>query len=273
MTTIDQAPAVPSARPDVLTGERSAFIDRWIYVFMAASFIVYVLVGFIPDSMMKMAAVEAGQRPPFPLVLHLHALLMGAYLLLLLTQTTLVATGRVANHRLLGLGGALLALALVVVGFVLIPTIYHQVHGGLTLAPPQARPQILELLTFLENIMLVQGRIGFVFAILVFLGVRARATDSGFHKRMMILSIVGALPAAFDRMTWLPTTMPASPLSADLYVLLAIAPMFLWDVYRNRRIHRAYWVWLAVVAPFTVAVHMLWDTPYWHATVKQLMGV
>lgn len=273
MTTIDQAPGVVGARPDVLTGERTAFIDRWIYVLMAAGFILIVLLGFIPDSLGKMAAVQAGQRPPFPLVLHIHAALMGTYLLLLLTQASLVATGRVAQHRQLGLLGAVLAAALVVVGFVLIPTIYHQVYGGLSLAPPAARPQVLGLLSFLENIMLVQGRIGFVFAILVVLGISARAKDSGFHKRMMILSIAGALPAAFDRMTWLPTTMPITPVAPDLYVLLAVAPMFLWDVVRNRRIHRAYWVWLAVAAPFTIAVHMLWDTPYWHATAKHLMGV
>lgn len=273
MTTIDQTAAVGGVRADVLSGERTAFVDRWIYVFMAASFVAVVLIGFIPDSLGKMAAVQAGQRPPFPLVLHLHALLMGAYLLLLLTQTSLVATGRVAQHRVLGMAGAALAAALVVVGFVLIPTIYHQVHDGLQVAPPAVRPQVLGLLSVLENLILVQGRIGVVFAILVFLGIRARATDSGFHKRMMILSIAGALPAAFDRITWIPTTMPARPLSPDLYVLLAIAPMFLWDVFRNRRVHRAYWVWLAVAAPFTVAVHALWDTPYWHAAVKRLMGV
>jgi hypothetical protein len=268
MTTIDQARAVVGARPDVLSGERSAFIDRWIYVFMAASFVAIVLVGFVPDSLGKAAAVQAGQRPPFPMVLHLHALLMGSYLLLLLTQTTLVATGRVALHRLLGMAGALLAAALVVVGFILIPTMYHQVFAGALAAPPPAR-----LVEFLDDIMLLQGRVGIMFAILVFLGVMARTTDPGFHKRMMILSIAGALSAAFDRITWIPSTLPDRPISSDLYVLMAIAPMFLWDIFRNRRVHRAYWVWLAVAAPLTIAVHALWGTPVWHATAKRLMGV
>lgn len=273
MTTIDQAAAVSGVRSDVLTGERTAFIDRWIYVFMAAGFIAIVLAGFVPDSMGKIAAVQAGQRPPFPMMLHVHAALMGTYLLLLLTQASLVATGRVAWHRQLGLVGAVLAAALVVVGFALVPTIYHQVYGGLAVASPPARPQVLELLVFLENIMLVQGRVGLMFAILVALGVGARASDPGFHKRMMILSIAGALSAGLDRIPWLPTTMPVSPIASDLYVLLAIAPMFLWDVLRNRRVHRAYWVWLAVAAPLTIAVHVLWDTPVWHATAKRLMGV
>ena len=273
MTTIDQAAVVGGARPDMLSGERTALIDRWIYVFTAASFIAVVLIGFIPDSLGKIVAVDAGQRPPFPLVMHLHAILMAAYLLLLLAQTWLMATGRVARHRLLGMMGAALAVALVVVGFVLIPTMYHQTFAGAQAAPPPVKAKLIELLAFLENIMLVQFRVGILFAILVFLGVRARATDPGFHKRMMILSIAVALPAAFDRITWIPTTMPASPLSPDLYVLLAITPMFLWDVLRNRRIHRAYWVWLAVAAPFTIAVHALWDTPFWHAVARRLMGV
>ena len=59
----------------------------------------------------------------------------------------------------------------------------------------------------------------------------------------------------------------------DLYVLAALAPMFAWDVIRNGRVHRAYWAWLAVVAPVMVAVYALWDTPWWHATARMLMGV
>ena len=73
--------------PDVLSGTpRAHAIDRWIYVFMAAWFIVIVLVGFIPDAMMKVAMVKAGARPPFPPILHVHAVLMGSFLLLLLAN-------------------------------------------------------------------------------------------------------------------------------------------------------------------------------------------
>lgn len=273
MTTLDQAPVLGGARHDVLSGDRTVFVDRWIYVFTAASFIVFVLVGFVPDSLKQAGAVEAGQRPPFPMVLHLHAALMGGYLLLLLVQAALVATRRFAEHRLLGTAGVLLAAALVAVGFLLIPTIYHQLYAGTQVAPPPVRAQLAGVLVFLENIMLLQMRVGILFSILVILGVGALKTDLGFHKRMMILSIATALSAAFDRVTWLPSTLPGSPLSSDLYVLAAVAPMVLWDVFRNRRVHRAYWVWLAVVAPFTIAVHALWDTPFWHATAKQIMGV
>ena len=86
MATIAQGFAGNEFRPDVLSGTpRAHAIDRWIFVFMAAWFIAIVLTGFIPDSIMKVGMVRAGARPPFPLVMHLHALLMGTFLFLLLT--------------------------------------------------------------------------------------------------------------------------------------------------------------------------------------------
>src|SRR5437764_7168033 len=81
--------------PDVLSGTpRAHSIDRWIYVFMAAWFIAIVLTGFIPDSFARVAMVKAGQHAPFPKILHVHAVLMGSFMLLFLAQTTVVATGR-----------------------------------------------------------------------------------------------------------------------------------------------------------------------------------
>jgi len=89
----------------------------------------------------------------------------------------------------------------------------------------------------------------------------------------MILATAMAMPAAIDRITWLPHTMPESPVSPDLYVLAIVAPMFIWDVIRNRGVHKAYWVWLAVNIPFAIVVHGLWDTPWWHATAPRVMGM
>ena len=261
-------------RPDVLSGTpRAHAIDRWIYVFTAASFIVIALAGFVPSSIAKIAAVQAGERPPFPLILHLHAILMGSFLLLLLAQTTLVAMGRCAVHRRLGLVVAIVAAALVVVGFILVPAIYGGVWAAAQTAPPGAREQLGKLVLFLDNIMLLQLRIGFLFPILLLIGLRARGKEAGLHKRMMILATAMALPAAIDRIPWLPTTMPGSPLATDLYTLLAISPMLAWDVVRNGGIHRAYWIWIAISLPFAVAVHGLWDTPWWHAAVPKIVGV
>ena len=274
MATIAEGLSGNQSRPDVLSGTpRAHAIDRWIFVFMAAWFIAIVLTGFIPDSIMKVGMVGAGARPPFPPVMHIHAALMGSFLVLLLAQTWLMATGRRGLHMQLGVAGMVLAAALVVVGFVLAPTMYYQTWNALPTAPPEARSQLLGLLSFKENILLPQIRIGILFPLFLIIGLRARGSNAGLHKRMMILATAIPLPAAIDRMAWLPTTLPANLIATDLYTILAVSPMFVWDVVRNRRVHPAYWIWLAVFVPASIFVNSLWDTPGWHVAARQIMGV
>ena len=116
-------------------------------------------------------------------------------------------------------------------------------------------------------------RIGILFPLFLAIGLKARGRNAGMHKRMMFLATAMALPAGIDRIPWLPHTMPASPLSVDLYTLAAISPMLIWDVVRNRSVHRAYWICLVAYVPFALMVHGLWDTPWWHQTARQIMGV
>ena len=240
---------------------------------MAAWFIAIVLAGFIPDSLMKIEMVRTGQRPPFPLVLHMHAVLMGAFLLLLLTQTWLMATGRRGPHMQLGIAGLVGAVAIVVVGFVLIPTMYHQLWNSAQTAPPEAQATLQQAIGIWDNITLLQIRIGLLFPLFLAIGLNARGTNPGLHKRMMILATAMPLPAGIDRIPWLPHTMPGSPWSVDLYTLAAISPMLVWDLVRNGRVHRAYFIVLAAYLPCAIVVHSLWNTDWWHSVVPRLMGV
>jgi hypothetical protein len=274
MATVAAPIAASERRQDLLSGTpRAHAVDRWIFVFMAGWFVALVLAGFIPSSLAKIEMVRSGLRPPFPLVLHVHALLMGSFLLLLLAQTWLMATGRTSYHMRLGLMSLLLVPAIVIAGLILAPTMYHQLLDALQTAPPEARERIQKGLLFSENIKLIQMRIGILFPLFLAIAFRARGQGAGLHKRMMILATAIPLPAGIDRIPWLPSTLPDSPISPDVYTLLAISPMLIWDVVRNRYVHRAYWIWLGIALPFTLAVHLLWDTAWWHATARQLMGV
>ena len=274
MATVAAPIQIREQRQDLLSGTpRAHAIDRWIFVFMAAWFIMLVLAGFIPSSITKIAAVQAGERPPFPLVMHMHAALMGSFLLLLFAQTWLMATGRKAYHMQLGMLAMVLVPAIVIVGLVLAPTMYHEIFARLQAAPPGMRDKLQTALSFSENIKLIQIRIGILFPLFIAIALRARGRDAGLHKRMMILATAIPLPAGIDRIPWLPKTLPESPLSPDLYMLLAISPMFIWDVVRNGYVHRAYWIWLGLFLPFAIILHLLWDTPWWHATARAMMGV
>ena len=274
MATVAQRGMASGPEPDYSVGtERAHALDRWIFFGMAAWFIALVLAGFIPSSIEKIELVRTGQRPPFPLILNMHAALMGSFLLLLLAQTWLMATGRRGYHMQLGLASFVLAPALVVVGFLVAPAIYHELWNAYQAAPPEARAKAEAAVLRSENVKLIQIRAGLLFPLFLAIGLLARKRDPGLHKRMMILATAVPLSAGIGRIPGIPTTMPASPLSGDLYILLAVLPMFLWDVVRNGRLHRAWWIWLGLFLPSSLVLNALWDTPWWHATARQMMGV
>lgn len=248
-------------------------VDRWIYVFMAATFIVVTLTGFSPDAIANVAAIKAGQRPRFPMVLHVHAILMASFLLLLLAQTTLMATGRGGLHQRIGRVAVLLVPAIVVAGFILVPTTYHGFWNMAQTAPPATRDQLRQAILDWDDVTLLQLRTGILFPFFVAIALAARRTDSALHKRMMILATAVPLDAATDRITWLPTTFPTSPLGSDLYILVLVSPMLLWDILRWRTIPRAYFIWIAVSLVASIPVYTLWNTQWWHSAVPQLMRV
>ena len=274
MATIASRVIQSERREDSLSGTpRAHAIDRWIFVFMAAWFILVVLVGFIPDAIMKVHMVQAGQRPPFPIILHMHSVAMGSFLLLLLAQTTMVATGRNELHKQVGLAAFVLVPLLVVIGIVLAPTMYYQTWDALQTAPAGARAQLRQVLSIRENILLLQLSAGVLFGTFITIALSARGRNAGLHKRMMFLATAVPLAASIDRMEWLPTSLPASPWATDLWILVALSPMLVWDVVRNRRLHEAYGIWLAIYVPVSVLVTALWDKPLWHSTARAILRV
>lgn len=240
---------------------------------MAALFVATVLAGFVPDSLAKISAIQAGARPPFPVIMHIHAVLMGSWLLLLLTQATLMATGRSTWHKQLGVLSFGLIPAMIVAGFMLAAVSLRMALSAFdatkSLPPSVAGVVPVDLLT---NLLMFQIRVGLMFPVCVGIALWARTRDAGLHKRMMFLATALPIPAAINRMEWMPTTLPSDPSALGLYTLLVISPMFAWDIYRLRRVHKAYFIWLAMFVPTTIVIHVLWGSPWWFATARHLVG-
>jgi len=161
-----------------VTGSYSRIADQWIYVFMAGLFVVTALVGFIPNSIGLLEAVEAGQRPPLPPILHTHAVLMGSWLLLLLAQTTLMATGRSAQHKKLGLVAIVLVPMLVFAMFGVVQSTWSWI--GSIPAGVMEPDALSGIKVIVSNILLVQTRIALLFPGLIAWAVLARRKVDGF---------------------------------------------------------------------------------------------
>src|SRR5512140_768054 len=88
--------------------------DRRLFILVAALFPVIVLIGFARTYYLKFAF---GSPPlPSPLV-HLHGLLMTAWVIYFITQVLLIRGKKARVHMKAGLIGVGLAVAIIVVGF------------------------------------------------------------------------------------------------------------------------------------------------------------
>ena len=86
---------------------------RWFFVGMALAMIATSIAGFLP------AIIEpATRRAPLTLLAEAHGIVFLAWLLLYLSQSLLIAHGRVALHRTLGLTSVVLLVLMISLGFV-----------------------------------------------------------------------------------------------------------------------------------------------------------
>lgn len=258
--------AAPSAR---------AALDRWVYVYICALLVVLTLAGFVPSSIEQIAAVRAGERRPFTPLLHMHAVLMGAWLVLLLAQAGFVAAGRRDLHHKLGALSFGLVPALVGVGFMLAQATFQE-RWALVASGALDAAATLRLEMRATGVLLNQLRILLVFPALIALALWVRRSDAELHKRLMILGTIVPVQVGIERMAeqygW-PTTLPESPLSLDLQMLLPLVPLVAYELVRYRRLHRAYAIWLGVFLPPTIVFYVLLGTPWWRAMAPKLMGV
>lgn len=266
--------AIPSG---VLAARKPAgtrlLTDRNVFVATAALLVVLTLAGFIPSSIEKVGAVQGGQRPPFPVVLHVHAVVMGLWLMLLLTQSTLAASGRRTLHRTLGMGGMVLLAVILVTGVLLIGATWQPLWGpGSEAAMPAAELQ--DTRAFVSNILLMQIRGLVTFPIFIIWALMLRRSDPDSHRRLMLLGTAIPVLAGLDRLSASLglTLMPASPLAMEAWLLASVLPLLLLD-WRQRRLHFTTSAWLAVNAVMAVAVNLLWNTAWWQQTAPRLVGV
>jgi hypothetical protein len=161
---------------------------------MAMSWVLLlvVLVGFSPSFYLRSFFPVL----PIPSYLYAHGVVVTCWFLLLVVQTTLVATGNTATHRKLGIVGMLLGVLIVVPGFwftLKFPSRILKVTG----APPEA---LLPRLTEGVAVGLVVAVLAGAFLLAAFLNYK----KPQLHKRLIMLASITMVSAAFTRIGGLP---------------------------------------------------------------------
>lgn len=166
-----------------------------------------------------------GTRPISAMV-HVHGLVMTAWVSLFLTQTLLVARRRTDLHRKLGVAGAILAAVLVALGV-------YTIAVAIERQQPGADPK-----TFAEMFVAFDGASLLLFFGLVLAALFNRRRPET-HRRLMLLAMVSLLPPAFGRLVAYVTHDHVFEIVLVLMCATVLSVVVV-DRLRNRRTHPAF---------------------------------
>ncbi len=196
-------------------------VDRRFYTFMGFLVAAIILLGFGKTYYLKLMY----GTPALPTLVHIHGLVMTTWFLLFIVQAKLVSARRVDLHKKLGIFGALVALAVLIVGPM---TAIHAARLGHTPGPP---PLVFLVVPIGDMI---------VFAGLVGTGLWYRRRPET-HRRLMLLSCIGMATAAIARIPLDVIHNAGLPLYLGLTDLLVLGCLF-YDRAKTGKFHPAF-VW------------------------------
>ena len=240
------------------TLESASVRTRWFYVGMSFAFIAIAFGGFIPTYWAKMASGTFTGAP----ILHIHGALFFTWTLFFMVQTSLVASGRVLDHRSWGMAGISLATAM---GFTVVLAAINSIQVAETMGMgDQARRFSIVSLSALV-----------VFA--AFFGAAiAQVRRPEVHKRLMILAMLPLMQAAMARVfaTFMtppgvigpPPVFVAVPPGLTIDLLLVAAIVYDW---RTRgRPHPVYLIGGAILVAQQILIVPISATPAWMSAAR-----
>lgn len=234
-----------SAGPAEVPAARRTGKSRYFFAYLAAFYALVAIAGFAPNLLLTLSgALELSWAA------HVHGVLMASWLALVVTQAALPAAGRVRLHRRLGtataFAGLLIWLSMIIVSL----------HPVAARNPPQG--------AFLFNILLLQAQAALLFPLFFGWAVWLRHRP-GWHKRLIVLTMIAPMGAAVDRMAWLPVGGIVHQWPRFLYLDLLLVPLIVFDLATIRRVHPATLTGAAILLVTQAVMTLLWDTPAWHA--------
>jgi len=250
-TSAHQQIAVPVTRS--VPGRR---FDHLFFPGVAWLMLIIVFVGFAPSY--YLAGVT--QAPLPSLAIHVHAVVFSCWILLLIAQTSLTATGRVDIHRRLGLAGFILAGSMLIVGAW---AATDQLARG-----SHVRDPLAFYIFPLANVV--------AFAVLIVFAYRARF-DPAAHKRLIIVASTALMTAPIARWHlhgFLHTrAFGVSATTAERLSYVFILLLIAYDLCATRRVHRATLWGAGFLIVFQQLALYFGKTSVWHAFAQWVQAM
>jgi hypothetical protein len=237
-----------------------AIDTKRFYFRMAVVFVAIAFGGFVPTYWVPVISGTFSLPP----IAHVHGALLFSWTLLYLTQTTLVASGRVARHRALGLFGiALFSVLLCSIVATRLILLHAEVQNGFG---DVARR--FSAITFCSLPLLVG----------LFAAAIANTRRPEIHRRLMYLLMVGLMIPALARIFLVLLKPPGAVGPPPIFVLIpptltAALLIVVAMVYERRstgRVHPVFKyggpilvLWMLAIVPFS-------STSVWLAIIHSL---
>jgi len=229
--------------------------SRYDHLFFSATVAVMLLTVFVGFSRSYYLAGVFGAPLP-DLLIHVHAVAFTSWMLLLITQTTLVSSARVDIHRKLGLAGIGLAWVMVPLGFAAATDSLVRQAG-----PPGRDVKFFYIVPLTAVLM---------FGTLATAAFRARR-DPATHKRLILLATTALMVAAIAR--WPIAAINRKPLLDSLLSLLFLLALAVYDHWSMRRVHRATLLGGAFLVAVSLARFPVGQTAAWHSFATWVQGL
>lgn len=193
--------------------------ERRFYTGIAVAILVTVLIGFSRSFFLR--PLFPDWPSPSEGIFYVHGVAFAAWIGLLVVQTSLVAGGRTSVHRTIGPFGAMLAVAMVVLGTVAALTAARRATGFVGIPVPPLQFLAVPLFDMV------------LFATFVTLAI-VRRRDGQSHKRLMLLATVNLITAAIARWPLVGTFGPPAYFGLTDLFLIVLA---VWDFRTRGRLH------------------------------------
>ncbi len=194
--------------------------DRVFFSGMAVLVLAAVFVGFARSYFL--AGVFRARLPSW--LIHLHGAVFSCWIVLLIVQTSLVAAGKVAWHRRLGVLGFGLACAMVILGVLASLQVLARPPA---LGQSPRGPRAFFVVPISDML---------VFSTLVYFGFRERKNPAA-HKRLLLIATIALLDAAFVRWPMPFEWWTLKVAQTCCYPLLAL--IVAYDLWSSRKVYLA----------------------------------
>jgi len=254
-------------------------VSSLVYVLMAILFVATALASFVPTSSALLSRVYSGQQPLPPFVVHFHAASMSAWLLLLLTQSTLGHTRRRRAHRRLGLLSLGLAPCILVsmYGMDMWGVATFNVQDTVVASAIASPDRLAQLRGYAASILVIHGASYLLFPLFYVWAILVRRKDNETHKRMMILATLVLMIPGLGRLLSVTNVLPDFGMSLvdarHFYLFVLIAPALVYEVMKQRVPHWSYLLGVGLLGGWTIAAHFLWTSPWWTENAPKLLGI